>query len=222
MITKLPRWIEFGAFLLAFIAGLVNVIGFLGFDRLAISHVSGTATLLGAALYDPSLSSTSHLAGVLVSFLLGAAISGFLLRGSALTVSHHYDTALMTEAALFFIAYLLLAKGSIFGYFAAATACGVQNALATSYSGAIVRTTHLTGIFTDLGIMIGMMVRGQTFDRRKAVLFLLIISGFLIGGIGGAFLFQSVAFKALLVPAVLCVALAFSFRRYRKRQKRVF
>lgn len=218
MITKLPRWIEYGAFLLAFIAGLINVIGLLGFDHLAISHVSGSASMLGARMADAAFPGIVQLVGILISFLIGATISGFLLRGGALRLDRHYDVALMIESALIFAACFLLSQGSDYGYFAAAAACGVQNALATTFSGAIVRTTHLTGIFTDLGIMIGAMMKGDTFDKRKAGLFGLIITGFISGGISGAFLFDILAFNALLVPAVICLGLALTFRRYRKCQ----
>ena len=67
-----------------------------------------------------------------------------------------------------------LSRGSPLGHYLASAACGLQNALVTNYSGATIRTTHVTGIFTDLGLMIGARLRGRPFDRRKALLFLLI------------------------------------------------
>lgn len=218
MISKLPRWIESGAFILAFVAGCINAIGLLGFDHQAVSHVSGTATLLGTSLFESSFQSLLHLFGILAAFFFGAAISGALLHGSSLKLGRHYDTALIIEALLIFLAFFLLAKGSYYGHFAASAACGIQNALATTYSGAIIRTTHLTGIFTDLGIMLGSLFRGELFDKRKAILFLLIIIGFVVGGTFGAFLFKHFLFKALLAPAFICLTLAFSYRIYQKQQ----
>lgn len=221
MITKLPRWIEYGAFLLAFIAGCINVIGLLGFEHIAISHVSGTASLLGATIFETAREGVVHLTGILFAFFLGAAISGFLLRDTALTLNRPHDAALAIEALLIFAAFYLLSGESFFGHYAASAAMGVQNALVTTYSGAIVRTTHLTGIFTDLGIMFGSWLRGKPFDRRKAVLFLLIVAGFISGGIFGTFLFQQIAFMAFLIPAFMCLALAVSFRIYRSSQSAV-
>lgn len=52
MITKLPKWVEYGAFVLALSAGIVNGIGLLGFEHQAISHLSGTATLIGTDLVN--------------------------------------------------------------------------------------------------------------------------------------------------------------------------
>jgi hypothetical protein len=39
MISKLPRWIELGAFMLALLAGTVHTVGLLGFAHQSISHL---------------------------------------------------------------------------------------------------------------------------------------------------------------------------------------
>lgn len=217
MTAKLPRWVEYGAFILALIAGCINVIGLLGFEHQSISHVSGTATQFGAGLLNSSAAVSFHLLGVLMSFLVGAFIAGILLHGTSLKLGRHYDTALVVEALLILGALFLLSRESFYGHFAASAACGLQNALATTYSGAIVRTTHLTGLFTDLGIMLGSVLRGEVFDRRKAVLFVLIIVGFILGGTAGALLFEEYKFNSLLFPAVVCLLLAAYYRVYLRK-----
>jgi uncharacterized membrane protein YoaK (UPF0700 family) len=151
-----------------------------------------------------------------VSFFIGAALSGFMLHGNSLKLGKHYDTALILESCLIFTALYLLSEGSFYGHFAASAACGLQNALATTYSGAIIRTTHLTGIFTDLGLMLGEAFRGEVFDKRKAILFFLIIMGFILGGTFGAYLFDLYNFKALLAPGLICLVLAVAYRMYSK------
>ena len=55
MLTRLPRWVEVGAFLLAFLAGSVNAVGLLGFSHQSVSHLTGTTSLLGLALADLAL-----------------------------------------------------------------------------------------------------------------------------------------------------------------------
>jgi len=214
MISKLPRWIEYGAFVLALIAGCVNSIGLLGFKHQSISHLSGTATLLGAGIFNSSAMDIMHLMGIIMSFLIGASLSGFLLSGVSLKLGRHYDSLLAIEGATLLLSIYFLTHGFLFGHYMASAACGIQNALATSYSGAIVRTTHLTGIFTDLGIMIGAKLKGQTFDKRKAILFTLIIFGFILGGFTGAILFSHFTFYALAAPASICILLAISYRLY--------
>lgn len=214
MISKLPRWIEYGAFVLALIAGCVNSVGLLSLKHQSISHLSGTATLLGTGIFNSSIIDIMHLMGIIISFLMGASLSGFLLSGISLKLGRHYDSLLAIEGAILFFSIYFLTNGFLFGHYMASAACGIQNALATSYSSAIVRTTHLTGIFTDLGIMIGAKLKGQTFDKRKGILFSLIIFGFILGSFMGAILFHHFAFYALAAPAFICMLLAISYRLY--------
>ncbi|MFG6177710.1 YoaK family protein [Halomonas sp. THAF12] len=218
MISQLPRWVEYGAFVLAFIAGCVNAIGLLGFEHQAISHLSGTATLLGTGLSHGQLPTALHLGGILISFLVGATLSGVMLPGSSLKLGRHYETLLAIEGLLLLTAIPCLDGGAMLGHYLASMACGLQNAMATTYSGAVVRTTHLTGIITDLGLMLGNAVRGRPFDRRKAWLLMTIVVGFILGGGVGAWLFTGLHFMALAIPAAICFVLALSYRFYRQQR----
>lgn len=214
MISKLPRWVEFGSFILALIAGLVNAVGLLGFKHQSISHLSGTATLLGTGFINPTSNDIFHLIVVIFSFLMGSAISGYFLRSGSLKLGRHYSSLLSLEAIFLFSSIFFLTKDSLYGHYFASAACGLQNALATTYSGAVIRTTHLTGIFTDLGIMMGAKLRGEKFDERKALLFLLIIFGFISGASLGAYFFSVFHFYALFIPAGICLLLALSYSIY--------
>ncbi len=219
MISKLPRWVETGALLLAALAGIVNAVGLLGFQHQSVSHLSGTATMLGVELLQDA-SAGWHLAGVLLSFMLGAVLSGVLLGNTALKLGRHYSVALLLEGGLLIVAALLLKQGMLSGHYLASAACGLQNALVTTYSGALIRTTHVTGLFTDLGIMLGLRLRGQAFDRRRALLYLLIIAGFVLGGSIGAALYNVLAVSALLVPGGIAILLALSYALYARHVTR--
>jgi len=172
--------------------------------------------LLGTSFLNSSLQDVVHLVGVLFSFLLGSILSGILLHGSTLKLGRHYDTALLLEAVLLLLSLWFLSMGSFYGSYFASAACGLQNALATTYSSAIIRTTHVTGIFTDLGIMLGEFIRGRTLDKRKAQLFILIIIGFITGGTLGAISYEKYEYMALLFPASCCFFIAAIYRVYAK------
>lgn len=213
MISRLPRWVEYGAFLLALLAGCVNAVGLLGFQHQAITHISGTVTQLGNSLLT-GIDSSIHLLFIIFSFLIGAAFSGFFIESSALKLGRRYGVALCIEGSLLLLSWGFLVQGNVYGQYLASAACGLQNAMITTFSGAVVRTTHMTGIITDLGIMIGESLRGRQFDRRKALLLLFIFIGFLLGGIAGAALFTVYGLHTLIFPALLAFGIALIYGVY--------
>lgn len=207
MIYKLPRWIWAGAWALAFVAGMVNAVGLLGFEHQAVTHLTGTTSMLAEALAGRDLWAALLLAAVLGSFLAGAVLSGFIIRDSTLKVGRRYGVVLLLESALLCVAVPLLYRGNIFGTCAASFACGLQNAMVSTYSGAVIRTTHLTGMFTDVGIILGHALRGLPVEGRRLLLYSLIITAFLSGGIAGAIVFRQLGYSALYLPSGL-IALA--------------
>lgn len=215
MLSKLPRWVELGAFLLALVAGSVNAIGLLGFEHQAVSHLTGTVTLLGLVLLDADTMAT-HFLLIVLSFVVGAVISGLLLDNTALSLGRNYALALVLESLLLVAAMVVLGEGSIAGHYLASAACGLQNAMVTTFSGALIRTTHVTGLFTDLGLMIGRGIKGAGFDRRKALLYGWIIAGFTSGASVGAFFFGLFGFAALAVPASICLLIAAIYALYNR------
>ena len=214
MINKLPRWVEVGGFFLAFIAGSINSVGLLGFKHQAVSHLTGTSTFLSLEIATLNGPEIIHLLLVAASFLIGAVFSGFLVGNTALKLGRPYSFALLIESFLLFGAFVFLNKNSSFGYYLASIACGLQNALTSSYSGAVIRTTHVSGLFTDIGIIIGLRLRGHAADRRKIILYVILISGFICGGIVGALLFNHLAFKAILLPSIMAACIATSYWIY--------
>ncbi len=218
MITKLPRWVWTGAWALAFVAGMVNVVGLLGFDHQAITHLTGNTSMLAAALAAADFTSALHFAALIGTFVLGCSLSGFIIQDSTLQLGRRYGAALLLVSILLFASVPLLTQASSYGMYTAACACGVQNAMVSTYSGAVVRTTHVSGMFTDLGIAVGHFLRGLPVDMRRLSLCLTVIAGFLCGGIAGATAFRFLSYSALLIPATLTamVALVYGFYRWRK------
>lgn len=220
MISKLPRWVEVGGFFLALNAGFVNAVGLLGFKHQAVSHLTGTSTFLSLALANQNLQEALHLIFVMLSFVVGASYSGIIIGNTALKLGRRYSVALITESLLLFISMLYLNHGSSVGHFFASAACGLQNAMTSTYSGAIVRTTHVSGLFTDLGVALGLRVRGQKTDSRKIVLYLTLITGFIVGGTAGSVCFVYYQFSAMLVPCVITALIAAGYWLFLHSQAR--
>ncbi|MQP74876.1 DUF1275 domain-containing protein [Stenotrophomonas sp. MYb238] len=216
---QLPRWVWIGAIALSCVAGMVNVVGFLGFEHQAVSHLTGTTSQLGMALAQGDWRNVAHLWGMLIAFSLGAMLSGLIVQDGALRLGRRYGVVLTLESLLLLVAIPLFKQQQIWGALAAAMACGLQNAMVTTFSGAVVRTTHLSGMFTDLGIGLGHLLRGLPLQVRRLTLSGLIISGFLAGGVIGAWLFLHFGYDALLAPALLTGCTGATYIAYRLAQR---
>lgn len=96
---------------------------------------------------------------------------------------------------------------------------GMQNALVTVISGSVVRTTHLTGMFTDLGIDLSTLLHdGSKVPHlgRRITLRLVIICCFLLGGICGGYLFKLFRYHTFYFPAgILCLVMFYDIFRFR-------
>ena len=221
MISKLPRWVWAGAWVLASVAGFINVIGFLGFEHQAVTHLTGTTSMLAASVAISDFAGMLHFATVIGAFLAGCIASGFIIRDTSLQLGQRYGVALGVEAVLLALAVPLLNRGSAWGMYSASCACGLQNAMATTYSGTVVRTTHLSGMFTDLGIFLGHTLRGLPVDTRRIKLCLLIIAGFVFGGIAGAAVFRVMGYNALFVPSGVAGSAAVAYGVFKWQRRRL-
>lgn len=219
VISRIPSWAWIGAWLLAFTAGIVNVVGLLSFEHQAVTHLTGNASLLAAAMASGNPADASHIALLMGAFVAGAAVSGVLIQDTTLQLGRRYGVALLLVSLLLATAVPLLQQGDSQGLYLAAAACGLQNAMASTYSGAVIRTTHLSGMFTDLGIFLGHAVRGLPVDPRRLRLCLLVITGFVAGGVVGTWGFARVGYQALLLPAGItgAAALAYGWYSFRRR-----
>jgi uncharacterized membrane protein YoaK (UPF0700 family) len=215
---QLPRWVWVGAGSLAFVAGIVNVVGYLGFEHQAITHLTGTTSLLGAALVDGDRRAIGNLLGVILAFVAGAMTSGLIIQDSTLQLGRRYGVVLSIEALLLVLAVPLFERQMIAGVLLAAAACGLQNAMASTYSGSLIRTSHVTGLFTDIGIAVGHALRGMPVAKRRLALCSLVICGFLAGGTAGAWLYSFFGYRTLYFPATLTGSVGLAYALYRQRE----
>ncbi|BBD79977.1 YoaK family protein [Aerosticca soli] len=220
MLRQLPRWAWIGGGLLAFIAGSINAVGYLCFRHQPITHLTGTSTELGIALARGDAREFAHWGMAILAFLLGAVASGFIVQQHTLKLGRRYGVVLMMESLLLFAATPLIHGGHDLGIYLATAACGLQNAMVSTYSGATLRTTHLSGIFTDLGIYLGQRLRGLAVDTLRIHVCVLIASHFILGATAGALGYAWMAERVLLVPAGLTGLIGLGYAIYRHQALR--
>ncbi|QFU18210.1 DUF1275 domain-containing protein [Microvirga thermotolerans] len=208
--------------LLTFIAGAMNAGGFLAVGQYT-SHMSGIfsgmADNLALGAFDLVLVGLA----AFVPFVAGAGCSAILINwGRRRSLDSLYALPLLLEAML------LLAFG-LYGWLFSPTATfvsmtipwlcfimGLQNATVTKISGARMRTTHVTGIVTDIGIELGKLCyrNGDSSlpkvaaDREKLRLLSLLLGSFFVGGVSGAIGFKLAGFLFCLPLALILLVLS--------------
>ncbi|AGK50825.1 MULTISPECIES: YoaK family protein [Burkholderia] len=213
-------------FSLAFVAGAANAGGFLAVKQYT-SHMSGIVSAIAdqAALGDIVL----VFAGIasLASFLLGAATSAVLVNwGRRKGLHSRYAFPLLLEAFLLLCFGLLGSHLALWrAFFVPVTVVllcfimGLQNAIITKLSNAEIRTTHMTGIVTDLGIELGKLFYWNSTqvdpgepdvyaNRQKLRVLGTMLAMFFSGGLAGALGFKHVGYSVTIPLAGLLVVLA--------------
>ncbi len=211
---------------LAFQAGMLNIGGFMACGRF-VSHVTGFAAFfgyeLGAGHYDPAIGMLL----VPIFFLFGAMLSGWLVDlRLRLHKKPNYYVAFGVIFALIFLSLVAGVLGA-FGAFGASLdetqghlllallclTCGVQNGTITTVSRAVIRTTHLTGITTDLGIgfvrLLNRARLGEALgdEERANSMRIGIIAFFTLGSACGGVIFHRFGFYGFAAPLLTSGAL---------------
>lgn len=204
-LTKDRPWIFAGAAMLAAVAGYVNVV-VLGVFAVPVSHMSGAVSRLGIDLATANRADLAVILAIVTGFLAGAVISGAIIGNRKLVPGRRYGFTLLLEGGVLAVATSYLHTGRAAGIVLAALACGIQNAMASSYYGLVIRTTHVTGIVTDIGVMIGYWLRGRRVRIWKFLLLVAILVGFFAGGLTGAVVFRAMGRAALSLASAGCLA----------------
>ena len=205
------------AIVLSFVAGIVNVTGFLFLKQLTTNVTGHFALFINDVANFEFWKGTVYFLYIF-SFLFGSFISSLLIEifrtNKRLNV---YVIPVLIES---FILVLVAILGSLVIFdFPDLIAClllfsmGLQNSYVTKVSDAVVRTTHLTGLFTDLGIELSYLFFRKRYpnrDKIKASIRLrsYIISFFFFGGLVGGFIYSTLDFKmyTLIFGAIVLIA----------------
>ncbi|WP_027377842.1 YoaK family protein [Kaistella palustris] len=213
--SRTPRHNLAIASLLSFVAGLVNVVGFFSVHRLT-TNVTGHFAFFIEEIFKFNFQAAFHFALFVFAFFLGAFLANFMVETySRIRENETYVLPVISEAVILLVIAIsgnfliqqspdLIALSLLF-------AMGMQNSLVTSISKSIVRTTHLTGLFTDMGIEFSQLFfykdKVHQIKLIKSIkLRLTIILMFFSGGIVGGILFDFFGIQSLILGTVLLTA----------------
>jgi uncharacterized membrane protein YoaK (UPF0700 family) len=213
------------AWSLAFVAGAVNAGGFLAVQSYT-SHVTGAVSRMADELALGHQALAMAALGIVLFFLLGAFCSGLLINlGRRHRFQAQYALSLMLEGGLLLTFGLMGYRlNELHRFFVPITVAllsfimGMHNSVVTTISNAEVRTTHLTGIVTDLGLELSRLFYFNVEEdgrnarvmanRDRLKLHALVLASFFGGGIVGALGFKYLGFKMTVFLAAFLFLLA--------------
>ena len=203
------------ASLLSLVAGIVNVTGIFAVKELT-TNVTGHFAFFAEGIFENKFLDALNYLFYILSFFIGAFVSSMLVESIS-----RFNLRLTNIIPILLEASILITIAALGDHFvsthAAIIACsllfamGMQNALVTQISNSIVRTTHLTGLFTDLGIELAQLFYYREADKRHRLkssikLRFGIILFFFTGCIVGGFLYAYIQIHGLLIAAFLLIA----------------
>src|SRR5689334_15177523 len=200
------------ASILSFVAGIVNIAGFLAVQRLT-TNVTGHFAFFVDEIFQLDLREAFIYFLYIFFFFLGSFLSNILVEiVSKVSERMIYVVPIIIESIILFLVAIfgqeLAVKSANLLAFSLLFAMGLQNSLVTTISNAAVRTTHLTGLFTDLGIELSQLIFYKLKEQRKKLyssikLRLTIISFFFLGGLMGGIFYSAVKLYVLAGAAAL-------------------
>ena len=196
--------IVLGGCALAFGASFLNT-GFLLSAGTSVSHLTGDIARIGSGLSHITNTDRLFLAKVSIAtfcFITGATVSGFLLHHPTLELTRPYGRTLIVLGCFLILAHSIFTSYALLSIGIASAVCGAQNALANRYRGLVLRTTHLTGLFTDFGIHLGMRLRGHDIESWKLLIPLWITLSFLLGAVLSSYLLVTGRSNWLLLAGI--------------------
>jgi uncharacterized membrane protein YoaK (UPF0700 family) len=194
-----------GALAFAGAAGFINSVA-LGVFGSPVSHMTGAVSYLGIGLADGRTHAAAATLLIILAFMVGAALGGFIVGAQNLAPGRRYGAALCGEGGLLALGMFCLLSGHRFGVPLLAMACGLQNATTSSYCGLMIRTTHVTGTVTDIGVMLGHWLRHRRIERRKLVFMVGVATAFGAGVWIGALADGRWGSASLAIAAFGCLA----------------
>jgi len=200
---------------LSFVAGIVNVAGFLAVQRLT-TNVTGHFAFFVDEVFKLNFWQGIVYFMYIFFFFLGSFVSSFLIEVTARKNERLiYFLPVVIECLILVIAGIL-SPGFVTAHpdivaFSLLFAMGLQNSLVTSISNAAVRTTHLTGLFTDLGIELSQLFFYKSREQKQKLfssikLRLTIICFFFLGGVFGGVAYAKIDRHVLIIAGILLVS----------------
>lgn len=226
--------------ILSFKAGLINASGFLIAGSF-VSHVTGFGTQVGLAIGHDEITFGIELLVIPIAFISGALITALILdRNYKPEKIPNYPLVQSLITGLLGLTALLFSVGifethspiihnekSIFLVGLLCLICGLKNGLTTWATQGKIRTTHITGLSTDIGLHLPKVFRphgsNSRYPEAKSVTYTRIITlvSFTMGSLMAAILIPKFSYGIFYIAfAISTVLLPISYFHRKKTQSK--
>ncbi|GGH16131.1 YoaK family protein [Mucilaginibacter phyllosphaerae] len=204
----------------AFVAGIIDVCSLLAFLAFT-SNVTGHVASFAKNIVERDFDSIIIFGIWMLMFMLGAFVSNFIMK-SVMHISSYKAHSIPIVIEIFILFFVAVYGNNFYRETqqerqivigALLFAMGLQNSVASNVSGGLVKSTHLTGLFTDLGSELADWMHPKTEEsqevKNKIVVRLTILGFFIFGGLLGGYFFNLYEFKVFYVVPVILLTILF-------------
>ena len=194
-----------GGSALSFNSGFINGCTLLSIRPHPVSHVTGTTSHAGIDLASGKFDVFGIEVSLIICFIFGSAITGYWMPANAFQLGRQYGPLFLIGSGLLLSACLTsyFDPESNWYFYLASMSSGLQNGMTTKYSGSIIRTTHLTGAATDIGLTLGRMAIGDYRDSWKLQVLLPIFFSFFTGGFLSKYAVNKLGKLSLMINVII-------------------
>jgi uncharacterized membrane protein YoaK (UPF0700 family) len=208
----------------ALVAGIVNVAGVIAFLAFT-TNITGHVALLARKVSAQDVGEIITVAIWLFMFFIGAFVSHFLVRSFDRENTYKaHALPILTEMVILLLVAIYgnhffdgndLEREIIIG--AILFSMGLQNSLVSTISGGLIKSSHLTGLFTDVGADVAEWVHPHTpkteLVRNRLYVRFTVLGFYFIGALAGGYFFELYNFKVFyFIPVILLTILYYDLR----------
>lgn len=205
--------------LLSFIGGYIDVYGLITVT-FPLTHFTGSVAKLAMAGWEIGVDNDMlQLAVALFFFILGNIFAGLFIGERHFSFRKRYGLIFIIMGISIALLFHFSNGDKSFAYLLS-IAVGIQNGLFITYKGILVRTSHLTGTVSDLGVYIGYLLRGKQFDTWKIFYYMVSLCSFFFGGMSSKMMYNIYGKESVYAVSLGYLLIGVSYLLLRKKLER--